>query len=112
VGFDEFPPYDSVTIETGIPIFPDMRLDYSDVSDFRLSVDSFNPIVQLISNGVPVVSERSTIITLLLSTPDKSYFEFIEEEYNINILDSYNSAITITSLTQGTVNYTYSLFTI
>jgi hypothetical protein len=47
-----------------------MRLDYSDVSDFRLSVDSFNPIVQLISNGVPVVSERSTIITLLLSTPD------------------------------------------
>jgi hypothetical protein len=70
VGFDEFPPYDSVTIETGIPIFPDMRLDYSDVSDFRLSVDSFNPIVQLISNGVPVVSERSTIITLLLSTPD------------------------------------------
>ena len=63
LNLDRYPPYPEIVIETQIPLFPDMRLDYKAVSDFRLSSLTPGPTIQLKSDDVPVVTTRETTLT-------------------------------------------------
>lgn len=71
---DNNPPYERILVESDILIFPDLRLDYGFVSDFRLAVDDPVFSVYLLSDESPVVVDRDTEVTLSVSDEDSKNY--------------------------------------
>jgi hypothetical protein len=71
---DNSPPFGTLLIESRIPIFPDLRLDYGAVSDYTFSVKNYNLYVYLKNNEIPVVDNRETTLDYFLKDEDQPYF--------------------------------------
>lgn len=73
---DKFPPYNKLIVESQIPIFPDLRLDYGYVSDYNFKVETPLLSVFLKSDELPTVDDRTTKLQLSLTEQDAQYFQF------------------------------------
>lgn len=95
---DSCPPYENLYIETYVPITPDLKLDYEDVSDYSISIKNPYVFVTLISEETPVVAETATDVEYHLRySSDESYFTLNLESVPVELLDedATNNAATI-----------------
>ncbi len=85
INLDKFPPVEKLLIETRIPIFPDLKLDYGTVSDYSITVENNNVFVYLSSNELPVIDDRITNLDFIIREEDTAYFKFNSDLQNLEV---------------------------
>ncbi|KRX01691.1 hypothetical protein PPERSA_01561 [Pseudocohnilembus persalinus] len=84
---DSYPPYNELTIQSLIPIYPDLRLDFGYVSDYDFSVSDPFYDIYIVSDEQPTLDDRQTELQFLLEKEDSAYFEFEQSEAIIELQD-------------------------
>jgi hypothetical protein len=80
------PPVESFKIESRIPISPDLKLDFGQVSDFVLTVQSPIRFVFLVSNAVPDVSLTDTSINYSIDSTYTQYEQLSVTSSAVNLV--------------------------
>lgn len=89
-------PMIGVRIETDIVMYPDLELDYFSYSDLNLNLGRVADFVRVMSDSIPLVSERESSMDVHLQSRFDPFFSLSSTSLKINLVNIISVAPSLT----------------